>query len=613
MLIKILLSLFIMVTSVFSSENVTIGVLAFRSKADTLKEWEPTAQYLNQKEPAYAFTIIPLNYPELNDAVKNNKLDFVISNSGHYVYLEKKYHISRIATMMYYKNGQWLDRFGGVIFTRSERSDIKTIDDIKEKKIAAVDAESLGGYAAQMYELLNHEMNTDDLNIHFTGMPHKQVVKEVLDGKADVGFVRTDLLEGMEKEGVIQLSQLKILNLQKSDNFPYLLSTELYPEWPIARMVHTSKELSNKVVVALLQRNIHDKPEEGDIGWSSPLEYSQVHQIFLALRMPPYDQPEVFTLTDIVNKYKITILSFSFITVVFLFLIAWMYRKNSYEKVYVKSILDASPNPTVVTNGEFLVSANKSMLAFLGYATLAEFKREHNCVCDLFEEGDTDEYLQPLMDDTIWIKYVIDHPEREHKAKITINGETTIFKIDASILGFKKRFRAIAIFTDISLMLNQSTSDALTHVANRLHFDLLFEHALHIAQREKSPLSVIFFDIDHFKHVNDTFGHLIGDDVLRKIAEISKNSLRKSDVVARWGGEEFIILLPNTPVIYATQVAEHLRQSIEFQAFDIVGHITCSFGVSELYEDEVEDTLLRRVDELLYNAKANGRNTVVVG
>lgn len=613
MLFKLSLALVIIVISAFSGENVTIGVLAFRSKADTLREWEPTAHYLHQQEPAYTFTIIPLNYPEINEAIKNDKLDFVITNPGHYVYLEKKYHISRIATMMHYKNSQWLDRFGGVIFTRAGNSDINRINDIKNKKIAAVDDESLGGYATQIYELFNYGISAEKLNMYFTGMPHKRVVEEIIQGKADVGFIRTDVLENMVKDGGIDLNQFKILNLQKSENFPYVLSTALYPEWPIARMTHTSKTLSSKVVVALLQRYIKDRPNEGDIGWSSPLEYSQIHEIFRALRIPPYDQPEVFTILDIWNKYKIAIVYLSFSTVVFLFLIAWMYRKNSYEKAYVSSILDALPNPTVVTNGEVLIGANKSMLSFLGYETLDKFKHEHNCVCDFFEEGDTDEYLQKLMDDQIWIRYVIDHPEREHKAKITINGKTTIYKIDASLVGDMKRFRAIAIFTNISLMLNQSTSDALTHVANRLHFDLLFEHALHIAQREKSPLSIIFFDIDHFKHVNDEFGHLIGDDILRKIAEISKSMLRKSDVIARWGGEEFIILLPNTPVEYAAQVAEKLRQMIGSEKFDVVNHLTCSFGVSELYENEVEDVLLRRVDELLYNAKANGRNTVVVG
>lgn len=464
-----------------------------------------------------------------------------------------------------------------------------------------------------MYKVFKNGILKNDLDMYFTGMPHKQVVQEVIAGKADIGFVRTDVLEDLSKHGTLDLNMLKILHPQTSETFPSLLSTILYPEWPIARMVHTQKDLSNKVVVALLGRFLFEKPTEGSIGWSSPLEYSEVHEMFQALRIPPYDQPEVFTIGDIWNKYKITIFSSISISLIFLFLFGWMYRKNSFEKAYVKSVLDASPNPTVVTNGELIISTNKAMLTYLGYATLDEFKKNHNCICDLFEEGDTDEYLQPKMDDTIWINYILLNPNHEHKAKITINGTTTVFRIDVSNVGDSNQFRAIAIFTNISTMLTQSTTDPLTHIANRLHFDLLFKHAAQISQREKSPISVIFFDIDHFKKVNDIFGHLAGDEVLKHVANIAKNSLRKSDVIARWGGEEFIILLPATSVTFALQVAENLRVAIERENFNVVGHLTCSFGVSKLLEDENEDTLLHRVDELLYNAKAKGRNTVVVG
>ncbi len=556
MFFKLLLILFIFSSTLFASENVTIGILAFRSKAETIKEWQSTADYLHQKEPNYNFVIVPLDYPEINEAVQNNKLDFVITNSGHYVYLEKKYHISRIATMERYKKGQWHDRFGGVVFTRAERLDINTFEDLKGKKIAAVDGDSLGGYATQMYELFRNGIDKKNLNMYVTGMPHKKVVQEVIEGRADVGFVRTDVLEDLSQNGSLDLKQLKILHPQKSETFPYFLSTALYP---------------------------------------------------------PYDKPEIFTIGDIWNKYKIAILFSTSMTFLFLFLFSWMYRKNSFEKAYAKSILDASPNPTVVTNGEFLISANKAMLSYLGYATLEKFRSEHNCICDLFEKGDTNEYLQPKMDDVFWIEYILSNSQKEHKAKITINGETTIFRIDASFVGNKKEFRAIAILTNISIMLTQSTTDTLTHIANRLHFDVLFEHAVHISQRDKSPLSVVFFDIDHFKKVNDIYGHLAGDEVLKRVANIAKNSLRKSDVIARWGGEEFIILLPDTPVKSAVEVAENLRLSIAHENFDVIGHLTCSFGVSYLYEDETEDTLLNRVDELLYNAKENGRNRVVVG
>ncbi|MCX6072759.1 MAG: diguanylate cyclase [Campylobacterales bacterium] len=613
MLTKILLLIVITISSLFSSESVIIGALAFRSKAETLTEWKATVDYLNQKEPKYTFTILPLTYPEINEAVKNNKLDFVITNSGHYVYLEKKYHISRIATMMRYKNGQWLDRFGGVIFTRAERSDIKTLDDLRGKTIAAVDPDSLGGYAAQMNEFFYHGIDKDDLELHFTGMPHKKALEEVLNKKADVGFVRTDILEDMARQGALDLHQIKILHRQKSENFPYILSTSLYPEWPISRMPHTKKDISNKVVIALLQRIPHAKPQEGDFGWSSPLEYRDIHELFQTLRLPPYDKPEIFTFRDVWNKYGITIQTGLLITFAFLFLFGWMYRKNSFEKVYARSLLDVTPNPIVVTNGERLLNANKSMLSFLGYTTLEAFKSEHGCVCDFFEKGDIEGYLQPMMKDQRWINYILSHPKREHKAKMTINEKTTLFKVEVSTVEAQKQFRAIVVFTDISSMIKQSTTDALTQIANRLHFNLLFEHAYQSAQREKSPLSLIFFDIDHFKHVNDTFGHLAGDDVLRHIANLAKRMLRKSDLIARWGGEEFILLLPNTSESSAAEVAEILRATIESETFDVVGHISCSFGVSELRVNEGQDSLLQRVDDLLYRAKESGRNKVVMG
>lgn len=301
---KNILTIFLLTFTLYGSQQtVKIGVLAFLSKAETTKEWATTAKYLNQMEPEYTFTILPLTYPEMNEAVKNHKVDFVITNSGHYVYLEKQYHISRIATMLRYQNGQWIDHFGGVIFTKADRTDIQTLDDLKGKSVVAVDNESLGGYAAQMFELIHHDLTSHDLKLHFTGMPHANAVKEVLNGKADVGFVRTDVLEHMAAKGKIDLHTLKVLHPQKVEGFPYLLSTALYPEWPIAQMPQTSKNLSNEVVIALLTKIIHSTPHKGDIGWTAPLEYRDIHEIFQALRLPPYDKPLPFTLGDVYHEY----------------------------------------------------------------------------------------------------------------------------------------------------------------------------------------------------------------------------------------------------------------------------------------------------------------------
>jgi diguanylate cyclase (GGDEF)-like protein len=297
----------------------------------------------------------------------------------------------------------------------------------------------------------------------------------------------------------------------------------------------------------------------------------------------------------------------------FMMIAVWMARRMYIQKKYTRSILEASPNPMLVTDGADLVDTNKILLALAGYKRLEDFKQKHRCICDFFEAGDTDEYLLPTVDNRVWVEHILMCPQREHKAKVTVGGETAVFKVTASAIDSSDSLLAVVVFTDISSIVNQSTVDALTGLANRLHFDLLFAHAIAGAQREKTPLSLIFFDIDHFKKVNDIFGHLAGDEVLRHIAHLVKSSLRKSDLIARWGGEEFIILLPNTSLNIATRLAQNIRKIVALEIFEDVGYLTCSFGVTQLGEDEEEDSVLRRIDTLLYQAKENGRNIVISG
>ena len=295
--------------SLYADQNVKIAILAFKSKADTKQEWNYTENYLNQNIKEFHFMIIPMNYPELEKAVQDSSVDFVITNSGQYVYFETKNHISRIATMTKYKRARWLDSFGGVIFTRSNRNDINNISDLNGKKIAVVDEASLGGYSAQMYELQKVGIDKENVKLDFTGMPHSTAVNKVLSGKDDVGFVRTEVLESMLAQGELDSRSIKIINLQTKAKFPFYLSTDLYPEWPIARMPKTSFELANKVVIALLSMKNTTPLKNGDLRWTAPLEYRNIHNIFKSLHLPPYDQPESFTLTDIYNKYKVFVIA----------------------------------------------------------------------------------------------------------------------------------------------------------------------------------------------------------------------------------------------------------------------------------------------------------------
>ncbi|SNR91483.1 GGDEF domain-containing protein [Desulfurobacterium atlanticum] len=157
-----------------------------------------------------------------------------------------------------------------------------------------------------------------------------------------------------------------------------------------------------------------------------------------------------------------------------------------------------------------------------------------------------------------------------------------------------------------------ATRDMLTGALNRHKFLEFLSHEFEKSKRFNLPLSLIMFDIDFFKKVNDTYGHDAGDMVLKRVVEIVKNNIRKIDKLVRWGGEEFIILAPNTDVKGAVCLAEKLREEIEKADFGKIGKITASFGVAGMADGDTVDDLLKRVDEALYKAKQKGRNRVEI-
>ncbi|MBN2694567.1 diguanylate cyclase [bacterium] len=161
----------------------------------------------------------------------------------------------------------------------------------------------------------------------------------------------------------------------------------------------------------------------------------------------------------------------------------------------------------------------------------------------------------------------------------------------------------------------QATIDPLTQIYNRLKFNILLDLEVQRSRRYNRDLSIIIFDIDHFKKVNDTFGHLIGDAVLKGIASIVSSMIRTTDIFARWGGEEFILLLPETSLEGALIVAERVRVAIEKHIFPEVGTKTCSFGVTLYHKEEGEEynQFIKRADTHLYTAKNSGRNRVISG
>ncbi|MDY0116095.1 MAG: sensor domain-containing diguanylate cyclase [Sulfurimonadaceae bacterium] len=156
----------------------------------------------------------------------------------------------------------------------------------------------------------------------------------------------------------------------------------------------------------------------------------------------------------------------------------------------------------------------------------------------------------------------------------------------------------------------KANRDNLTGIHNRDSFESLFSQEIKNAQNSKLPLSLVMFDIDKFKEINDTFGHQAGDNILVEIVHVIEKNIKQSDIFARWGGEEFVILLPNTAIEGAFSFAKKLREIVANHTFSYKETITASFGVAELDECDDKATLFHKTDKALYAAKANGRNRV---
>jgi len=163
----------------------------------------------------------------------------------------------------------------------------------------------------------------------------------------------------------------------------------------------------------------------------------------------------------------------------------------------------------------------------------------------------------------------------------------------------------------------ETFTDPLTGLGNRKYFDGAVTEAVSVAQIAKQPLSLLLFDIDHFKSFNDNYGHLTGDQVLRLVASALKQAISEQDVIARFGGEEFAVLLPNTAMLQAVGVADTIRRTVMSRELkkkstgEILGRVTISIGVSALQPGDDINALIERADRCLYAAKRSGRNRVV--
>lgn len=293
----------------------------------------------------------------------------------------------------------------------------------------------------------------------------------------------------------------------------------------------------------------------------------------------------------------------------------YMRNKNIEKREILQNILDHQSALTVLTDFKTISYSSKSFLDFFNIVDKNEFFNRHDSVLDMFMKHD--DFLHAPNKD----KFLSTYKEAKaiKKVVLLLSSDITPKAFHLYIDKVKDSDLYIISLSNISIsqevnveMSHKAYMDGLTGVNNRNRFEEFFSNEFSKFGREKDSFCISILDIDHFKRFNDTYGHLIGDEVLIMLANEINNNVRKTDLFARWGGEEFVLLMSKTTVDTAQTICENLRIIIEKIEHKTAGKVTCSFGVTQVSQNDSLEGIFKRCDRALYNAKENGRNQVCI-
>ena len=288
------------------------------------------------------------------------------------------------------------------------------------------------------------------------------------------------------------------------------------------------------------------------------------------------------------------------------------------ERDLIQNILNAQDNLVLVTNGKSIIKINSAVASLYGVKSIDEFVEKYGCICNSFVEREGYFSLSNVAEDEFWIDLIELQIEEKNVVVLVKNEEDgELNSFDIKVKKFNDNY--ILSLTNITYLdsenkeyAHQAYYDSLTNIYNRNRLQELFLLEVKQAQDVQKMFSFVMLDIDHFKMVNDTYGHLVGDNVLVSLTSLVSKNIRDTDIFARWGGEEFILILSGVHMDLAKNIAEHLRLKIEQVAFVDVGTITCSFGITEYKPGDNITSITKRADDALYAAKESGRNKVCI-
>ncbi len=629
------------------TSTVRIGVLAFQGKEQALAQWSPTAQQLQADIPKYSFQVIPLNYDELNEAVKNSEIDFVLTNPEHYVVLRNAFRISPMVTLNTSIEHRVFTHFGSVIFTRSDTR-LQTLEQVRGHKVAAVGLYSFGGFlmAADTFHQHRLDLRSSDVReLKFTGLPHSRVVDEVMSGQFDVGIVRTGVLEQMALQGKLDLAQVRVLNAQPKAIFPQALSTELYAEWPWAAVARADPDLVKAVALALLQLQPDSRAAtEGKYnGFSPPANYAPIEEVMRRLNVYPGVQTRPLW-EELWLSYEEQIeLAAALAAVSALGLLVYLWRSNrrlrevtrlyqlAQSGLQVTAAAFGSQVGLIVTDQKTaIVRANQAFCHMLGY-TEAHILGQSTLQLrgDSVQDGTLRQLWSELQAQGRWQGELVCRHQGGHDVPCMV----TITAIQADSVGLSGY---VGSFVDVSRQKKADTEirqlaffDTLTELPNRRLFLERLHEALAASLQSRQLGALMFIDLDHFKVLNDTHGHTVGDQLLQLIAKRLGLLIGSDALAARLGGDEFVVMLTDLGAsdVRAMEQAMVVARSVHdaiLTPYQLSTHgdlaqgehglrysCSASIGVALFgLQPEPVTEVLKRADVAMYQSKLGGRNTI---
>jgi diguanylate cyclase (GGDEF)-like protein/PAS domain S-box-containing protein len=362
------------IASANADETLTMGVFAY-CPDDVLRErYQPLTDYLS-RETGIQIKLEILNQENMSRAIAANRLDFFLTNPSHFLLIRSERSLTGVLATLVRRSGQSATgSLGGVIFTRAERDDIEQLADIRDKTIASPGVHFLGGYQTQVLELMDAGIDIRRVNlIRFMGT-HDRVVRSVLSGDADVGFIRTSILEQMAQEDPDLFTKVKVLNRQRLAGFPYVVSTRLYPEWPVVALPHVNERAVRRIASALFAIEPEDEVAlaVGISGFSPPADYQSVEYLARTLRVPPYDQVPQLTWVDALHQYRLWVFTILVLVMLLVASSLWLgksKRQLAAEQRRLRQLIRGWPQAALLIRSGLFIDTNRASVDLLRYTS----------------------------------------------------------------------------------------------------------------------------------------------------------------------------------------------------------------------------------------------------